>query len=162
MKASRRAKRLMKNAGRSRGEEGLILTSVIDIFTILVLYLLVHMGDEQAIQNTHSIKLPDSSSDQKPATALIVSISSNDIVVQGHSVMDVNAAKDSTEDVLPPLLNELNIQRDNRITKAAADEKNPAIVLADRDIPYRLLKKIMYTLAEAQYTEISLAVVEKE
>lgn len=163
MRISRRAKRMNRHHQGSKGEEGLILTSVIDIFTILVFFLLVHMGDESAVQNTQSIQLPASNSDQKPASALVVTVSKDDVIVQGRSVLTRAQAEVASVDILPALLDELRLQRDNQVLGAELDaSKHPAIIMADKDIPYRLLRKIMMTLSEANYTDISLAVVQRE
>jgi biopolymer transport protein TolR len=164
MNSSRRAKRMARHHRGAHSEEGLILTSVIDIFTILVFFLLFQMGEESVLQTPAEIKLPESISDQKPDNALVVMISGEDVLVQGQSVMKAAAAEASESDSLAPLLAELAAQRQNRLlgVSEAEAEKHPAIIMGDKKIPYRLLKKVMYTLAEARYTDISLAVVQKE
>jgi len=166
MNKSKRAKRMERHHRKTHSEEGLILTSVIDIFTILVFFLLYNVGEESIIQTPQEIKLPESTSKIQPDMALTVMISGNDVIVQGRPVMTTAEAEKSTDDILRPLLDELNLQRQNRLMpsdKTSADaEKNPAIVMGDKNISYHLLKRVMYTLAEARYTDISLAVVQKE
>ena len=166
MNKSKRAKRMERHHRKSHGEEGLILTSVIDIFTILVFFLLYNVGEESILQTPQEIKLPDSTSKVAPEMALVVMLSGTDVVVQGRPVMTAAEATKSQDDILKPLLDELNLQRQNQLLptdkKEAEPDKNPAIIMGDKNINYLLLKKVMYTLAEARYTDISLAVVQKE
>ena len=110
-----------------------------------------------------AIIFPESTSTKKPENALVVMVSGVDIVVQGRPIMKVADAEKISDNILPALLEELKIQRSNTVlTSTPAEEKNPVVVLGDKAIPYRLLKKVMYTLAEAQFTDISLAVFSKE
>jgi len=161
MKASHRAKRMQRHHKRF-GATSLSLTSMMDIFTILVFFLLVNQDIEQQLPGNDSITLPESLADKVPAEALVVMVSRDDIIVQGRPVMKTAMAEQSTEDLLPALRAELVLQRDNRVFADGAANENPALVMGDKEIPYRLLKKIMYTLADAQYTDISLAVLKKE
>ncbi len=159
MKASHRSKRMARHHKRF-GAVSLSLTSMMDIFTILVFFLLVNQGIEQQLPASDAIKLPESLSEKLPADALVVMVSKDDIIVQGRPVMTASAAEQFKDDLLPALKEELALQRQNRVL--GASDKNPALIMGDREIPYRLLKKIMYTLADAQYTDISLAVLKKE
>ncbi|QGX41221.1 ExbD/TolR family protein [Permianibacter aggregans] len=160
MNQSRRAARMGRHHKR-RGVVALSLTSMMDIFTILVFFLLVNSGTEQQLPSNQSVELPQSLAQQLPKDALIVMVSKDDIIVQGRRIMSADAAEKLEDDVLPALLQELKLQSSNRLT-VAAEERNPAIVMGDKTIPYRLLRKIMYTLSEANYTDISLAVMKKE
>lgn len=159
MKASHRAKRMERHHKRF-GATSLSLTSMMDIFTILVFFLLVNQGIEQQLPASDAIKLPESLSEKLPADALVVMVSKDDIIVQGRAVMTATAAEQSKDELLPALKAELLLQQQNRVL--GASDKNPALIMGDREIPYRLLKKIMYTLADAQYTDISLAVLKKD
>lgn len=159
MKASHRAKRMERHHKRF-GATSLSLTSMMDIFTILVFFLLVNQGIEQQLPASDAIKLPESLSEKLPADALVVMVSKDDIIVQGRAVMTASAAEQSKDELLPALKAELMLQQQNRVL--GASDKNPALIMGDREIPYRLLKKIMYTMADAQYTDISLAVLKKD
>ncbi|NQD38334.1 biopolymer transporter ExbD [Permianibacter sp. IMCC34836] len=161
MKASHRSKRMQRHHKRFK-QGSLSLTSMMDVFTILVFFLLVNQGIEQQLPATDSIKLPQSLSEKLPPDALVVMVSKDDIIVQGRAIMKAGAAEKSEDDLLPALKTELMLQQQNRMVAAGADEKNPALIMGDKEIPYRLLKKIMYTLADAQYTDISLAVLKKD
>lgn len=160
MKSSHRAQRMQRHHKRF-GAVALSLTSMMDIFTILVFFLLVNQDIEQQLPGNDAITLPESLADKVPAEALVVMVSRDDIIVQGRPVMKTAAAEQAKDDLLPALRAELVLQRDNRVFVDGANE-NPALVMGDKEIPYRLLKKIMYTLADAQYTDISLAVLKKE
>jgi biopolymer transport protein TolR len=66
-------RRLGRNAG-------LNLVSLMDIFTILVFFLLVNSTDAESLPSAKSIKLPESVAQQKPKETLIIMVTNTDIV----------------------------------------------------------------------------------
>jgi biopolymer transport protein ExbD len=164
MKQSLRAKRMEKHHRRLNQAPKLNLVSLMDIFTILVFFLLVNSGDVEVLQTDKSIKLPASFSEEIPEENLVVLISATDVVVGGRSVGSVADLVASTGDLFSPLQQELKYQAERAGPLA---EKNktagrPVTIMADQKIPYQLLKKIMATCAAAEYRDISLAVTKKE
>jgi biopolymer transport protein ExbD len=141
---------------------GLNLVSLMDIFTILVFFLMVNSSDVQILQQNNSIKLPASVANKKPSETLVVTITSSDILVQGRSVALIKEiSKDG--DVIPGLKKELDYQY-QRISPTLPKDKAAALpitLMGDKSIPYETLKKIMSTCVAAHYTNISLAVSHK-
>jgi biopolymer transport protein TolR len=164
MKMSRRALRMERHHARARSGGGLNLVSLMDIFTILVFFLLVHSSDVENLPSAKSIRLPESVAEKSPKQTVIISVSNEDILVQGQKVASVQEALQSDSDVIDGLKGELDHQSSRReLTVSSEPGKPRAItVLADKEIPYRLLKKIMITCVRASYENISLAVLKRE
>ncbi len=164
MKQSLRAKRMEKHHRRLNQAPKLNLVSLMDIFTILVFFLLVNSGDVEVLQTDKSIKLPASFSEEIPEENLVVLISATDVVVGGRSVGSVADLVASTGDLFGPLQQELKYQAERAGPLADKNKAagRPVTIMADQKIPYQLLKKIMATCAAAEYRDISLAVTKKE
>lgn len=164
MKQSLRAKRMAKHHRRLNQASKLNLVSLMDIFTILVFFLLVNSGDVEVLQTDKSIKLPASFSEQVPENNLVVLVSATDVVVGGRAVGTVTDLVASTSDLYAPLQQELKYQAERAGPLAEKDKLTgrPVTIMADQKVPYQLLKKIMATCAAAEYRDISLAVTKKE
>lgn len=165
MKQSVRAKRMERHHRRSRNQSKLNLVSLMDIFTILVFFLLVNSSDVEVLQSNKDIKLPASVADKKPEENLIVMVSNEDIIVSGRKITSVAAALKSDEGEIKPLSKELKYLAERRKKQMSVEALEKAIkeglevtIMGDQKIPYALLKKIMTTCAKAEYRNISLAV----
>ncbi len=156
-KNSRRVKRM----GRSRKKTpGMNLTSLMDVFTILVFFLLANSASNEALEAPRSISLPSSVVETKPKETVVVLVTQEYILVQGTVVADTNEVIRSKAIVVEGIKKELLLQR-SRLIGPAATEEPEVNVLADRKIPFSLLKKIMSSCTSAGYSKISLAVIQK-
>jgi len=165
MKMSRRAKRMDRHHARSKRAATLNMVSLMDIFTILVFFLLVSSSTVQDLPNAKDIKLPESISDTLPKETIVIMVSDDDIVVQGRKIADVKSVVNANRPEIASLKRELERQSSKQIVKKAPDGKpmpHEVTIMGHRTIPYKLLKKIMYTCTRANYTNISLAVLRKE
>ncbi len=165
MKASRRAKRMTRHHARTKRSAGLNMVSLMDIFTILVFFLLVSSSSVQDLPNAKQIKLPESIADQLPKETVVIVVGSKDIVVQGRKVIAVADVINSKSLDIEPLKQELTRLASRQIKKKSADGKpipREVTIMGDKNIPFKLLKKIMLTCTKASYTNISLAVLRKQ
>ncbi|HXY22124.1 MAG TPA: biopolymer transporter ExbD [Burkholderiaceae bacterium] len=138
------------------------LVSLIDIFTILIFFLLSNSAEIQALPNSKAVKLPESVADQSPKETVVVVVNDSDILVQGRKVASVAEAMSTQEDMIAPLKAELDIQASHEmIRRENAPENKPITIMGDKNIPYRLLRKVMYTCARANFSEVSFAVQRK-
>ena len=161
MQMSRRAKRMQRHHKRNRAN-GLNLVSLMDIFTILVFFLLVSSTEVQDIPSTKSIKLPESVSMEKPREVVSIVIGGDDVIIQGESVASVTDILISENDVIDSIKTALEDVTKRSVLASEEDAaEREVMIMGDRDIPYKLLKKIMTTCTEAKYNNISLAVVKK-
>lgn len=160
MKMSRRAERMQRHHKR-RGTGGLNMVSLMDIFTILVFFLLVNQSAADLTPNT-KIKLPEARASLDPKETIMISIDKDNIVVQGRKVASVQEVLASHDLVIPALKEELEFQHGEIApgTDAAAAQK-PITIVGDKELPYRLLKRLMVTCTQANYSNISLAVTMK-
>lgn len=135
---------------------GLNLVSLMDIFTILVFFLMVNSSEVEVLQTSSKIKLPDSSSEKQPKNQLMISVDENDLVVAGRSVAKVAELFGSEGLVIEGLKSELEYQATRRgeIPEGGFE----VTVIGDKELPYWLLKKILMTCQNADFARVSLAV----
>lgn len=158
MKESAKAKRLKRHQRRGKQQSKLNLVSLMDIFTILVFFLMVNSSsDVQVINPDKGIELPVSSADTPPDETLALTVTDQDIIVNGRSVLKRDALLSFDGEIEPSLKKELDYQA-QRAGTPAPENGRPITIVADRELPYELLKKIMSTCVDAGYASISLAV----
>lgn len=162
MKMSRRAKRMERHHRRNHGHVALNIIAMVDMLTVLVLFLLVNSGNVQNLPSAKAVRLPESTAELPPKDTVIITVNNQDIVAQGRKVASVSATMQSRDDIIPGLLEELKYQaQKSDATPKAADGGGEITIMGDKEIPYALLKKIMLTCTQANYTHISLAVMYK-
>ena len=132
------------------------LVSLMDIFTILVFFLMVNSSDVEVLQTSSDIKLPDSSSEMRPGEQLIISVDRQDIIVMGRAVAAVEAVRHSKTQLIMGLEAELMHQASRKIQMPEGGYS--ITIMGDKEIPYWLLKKIMLTCQSTDFAHISLAV----
>ena len=162
MKMSRRAKRMERHHKRSRRGAGINLVSLMDIFTILVFFLLVNSSDVDVLPNTKSIKLPESIAEQKPKETLFIIVNEKNLLVQGRPVVSIPEVLNSPDNIIEALKTELEYQASRSGLPSDEETRREVTILGDKQIPYRLLKKIMITCNSVNYANISLAVTRKK
>ena len=161
MKLSRRAARMQRHHGRMHNRSSLNLVSLMDIFTILVFFLMVNQSDVEILQNNEQIQLPDSLSEQTPILTLLITVSQNDIIVNGRPIVTIEDAMASEDVEITALKVELEYQAQRSLPPEEEDAGRPVTILGDKGTPYQLIKRILATCAEVDYTDISLAVNHK-
>ena len=163
MVKSARAKRMEKHHRRNKGSGVLNLVSLMDIFTILVFFLLVNSSDVQTLPNAKDMQLPESIAEKKPEETVVVLIGKTDILVQGEPVAKIADVMATKGNDIPELREALLSQNDRVLRRAAKDDVagREVTIMGDKEIPYRLLKKVMATCTGSDYGQISLAVLQK-
>ena len=136
------------------------LVSLIDVFTILIFFLLSNSGVETL--PSASVHLPESTAKKDPKETLVVVVNPNEITVEGRKVADVAPLVNAKDDLIPGLKAELDLvsARPVALAKDAANA-HAVTIMGDKDIPYQLLRKVMYTAAVANFTNVSFAVNQK-
>jgi biopolymer transport protein ExbD len=161
MRDSRRMKRMRRN---KRKVTGLNLTPLMDVFTILVFFLLFHSSDGgHVLEMPKQIKLPDSVVETKPRETVVIMVSPEVVVVQGEAVVNTPELLEDRVRTVAGITERLEQLERNIIgisTKTVATSKEVTI-LADKTIPFKVLKKIMSTCTGSGYGRISLAVIQK-
>jgi biopolymer transport protein ExbD len=135
-----------------------------DIFTILVFFLLVNSAEVQTLEPPRALKLPESTALEKPRDTVVVMVTTEQVLVQGTPVVSVADVAASEGVIIAPLGAALKAQTDRALVRAAAADLSAReiTILGDRDVPYKVLKKVMATCTDADYGRLSLAVMQKE
>lgn len=160
MNSSRRIRRMSRNR---RALPKLNLTSLMDVFTILVFFLMVNSATVETLQQPKQIKLPESVVEAKPRETVVIFVGRDEVLVQGKPVVRIADIQATEGAEIAPISARLAELRDSVIglsTQAVA-ESHEVTVLADRSIPFTVVKKIMATCTAQGYTRVSLAVVQK-
>ena len=160
MKTSRRAQRMRRHHERKKRFTGFNLVALMDIFTILVFFLLVNSSDVEVLPSTKGMNLPESIATKKPEETLVIMVNDEDILVRGKKIATVTDALSTSSLVIEPLREELVYQRNRSIAGRSA-VGGEITIMGDKQIPFTLLKKVMVTCTRANYTKISLAVLKK-
>jgi len=161
MKESSRAKRMKRHHAR-KADASLNMVSLMDIFTILVFFLLVSAANSDILPTPKNIKLPLSTAEKLPKENVVIIIGDNNILIQGKKIASIKSSMKVKHNIIVPLMNALKGQLKN---KSSANKKEivkkGVTIMGDKEVPYILLKKIMITCAASNFTNISLAVNRK-
>ena len=160
MRNSRRIKRM----GRNRMKiSKMNLTSLMDVFTILVFFLLVNSGSVEVLDTPKEVSLPESRVETKPRETVVIFISPTEVLVQGQLVALVDEIIEDKTSVLDPIATRLAQLKENVIgtnTRAVATSQEVTI-LADKSVPFTVIKTIMSTCTSEGFENVSLAVTQK-
>ena len=160
MKSSRRIKRMSRNRTTA---VGINLTSLMDVFTILVFFLLVNSASTEVLETPKRITLPDSVVEEKPRETVVIFISPTEVTVQGELVVQVADIQRTSAQNIASIGDRLAMLSENIIgfnTKMVA-ESHEVTILADKSVPFRVIKKVMSTCTSQGYGRISLAVLQR-
>ncbi len=160
MKSSRRIKRMSRNRTTAAG---INLTSLMDVFTILVFFLLVNSASTEVLETPKRITLPDSVVEEKPRETVVIFISPTEVTVQGEVVVRVADIQRTSAQNIESIGERLAILSENIIglnTKIVA-ESQEVTILADKSVPFSVVKKVMSTCTSQGYGRISLAVLQR-
>jgi biopolymer transport protein ExbD len=160
VRSSRRLKRMSRNRGKLTKMN---LTSLMDVFTILVFFLLVNSGSIEVMEAPKNVKLPESRVETKPRETVVIFVSADEVLVQGQPVAlvaDILAGRSTAIGPITSRLAELqeNIVGPNTLMAAGSRE---VTILADKSVPFAVVKRIMSICTGEGYENVSLAVIQK-
>ena len=161
MKNTRRMKRMARN--HKKKLPGMNLTSLMDVFTILVFFLLVNSAASQVLEPPKKIKLPDSVVETKPKETVVVMVTEDQVMIQGEPVVAVEDVVKSKQDAILEISNKLQEIKNNviGISTKAISESREVTVLSHKTVPFKVLRKVMSSCTFAGYEKVSLAVIQK-
>jgi biopolymer transport protein ExbD len=162
MKSSHKIRRIERQYLQGGRTVPINIVSMIDIFAILVFYLLVSIAAVEMRPNPDNLKLPESTSRDRPREATQLLVTQKAILVDNVFVINTTDAEAADSETLPALqvqLEKVALLRDARTNEVNRGEIN---ILADKDIPYSLLKKVMTTSGKARFSRTSLAVTQRK
>lgn len=157
--------------GKKHGAEGgsgrmeLNMTSLIDMFTCLLAFLLKSFSAEGALVTPSSgLTLPNSTAGERAKPGLTIEIGQNGIVVEGVHMAD-NAAEFGKTDFQTLLKSPMYADLDRRHKAALAMEEygskfeGEVIIQGDKQIPFSALYKVMFLCARNDYGKMRLIVI---
>ena len=158
MKMNPRERRAERRS-RNQNMVDMNLVSLIDVFTILIFFLLSNSGGVETLPSPKAVKLPESMAQTQPRDTVVVVISGTEIIVDGRKVANVADVIDTPDDMIEGLKAELDLQANRQVIRKENEAKGRTLtIMGDKDIPYRLLRKVMYTSARANFADVSFAV----
>jgi biopolymer transport protein ExbD len=159
MRDTRRMRRMSRN---KIGIPKISLTSLMDVFTILVFFLLVNSGQSEILDTPKEIQLPESAVESRPKETVVVYISPEAVLVQGDPVITMEDLM-STQGAIEPISARLAALKNTiigRSTQVVAASQEVTL-LADKSIPFDVIRRVLSTCTGQGYTNISLAVMQK-
>jgi len=159
MRNTRRIKRMSRNRVKI---EKMNLTSLMDVFTILVFFLLVNSGSVELVEAPKNVQLPESRVEAKPRETVVIFISPEDVMVQGEVVARVDDVL-ADEGRIVAITERLAEMRENIVGSStmAAAASQEVTILADKSVPFIVVRRVMSTCTDEGYENVSLAVIQK-
>lgn len=158
--SSRRTRRMERRHKLAKGSP-LNLVSLMDIFTILVFFLLVNSSSAPQLPSQKDLALPTSTAKKAPKDTLILAITSQSLLIGGREIVSMAEVAASEQDVIEALRVELEFQRNNRQWRSSDNRGDKITIMGDENIPYEVMHKILATCQQANYTEIAFAAHQK-
>jgi len=162
MSISSRALRMAQHHLRNRADAELNLIPLIDILSVMVAFLLVYSTEVEVIQNSKGIEIPQSVAQTAPKQSVVVMITKTDLFVQGERIASVDEVR-SGQGLVAPLAAAL--KRPMLVGQEVSQKdiaQREITILADKALPYEVIKRVMMTCTDADYGKVSLAVIQKE
>ena len=160
MRNTRRIKRMKRNRVKITKMN---LTSLMDVFTILVFFLLVNSGSVEVMEAPKTVKLPESRVETKPRETVVIFVSPEEVLVQGTAVGSVSDVLDADSPTVNAIMARLAQLSENILgpNTLAVSQSREVTIMADRSVPFGVVKKIMSTCTGEGYENVSLAVIQK-
>lgn len=149
------------------------ITSMVDMFVILLVFLLkTYSTSPVNITPKEGLKLPESSATTDPVDVVKLIVSEDGVFVEEKKVLELQHGRipagvaDAND---PSFLRTLYEALDERAKLAKSISQvndsfefdGKVLMQADRELPYEVLQKIMYTSMMAGYADVKLAVASK-
>ncbi|WP_420426863.1 ExbD/TolR family protein [Algiphilus sp.] len=163
-----RGKHLQRRAGEQK-RGGLNLVSLMDIFTILVFFLLVNSSAVEVLPAPRAMQLPESQTEERAREVPVIMITRERVLLQNGSrttdIMSIQDAASQDGDVIPGL--QAQLEQDVPLVSVEIDDQTQRTrgeinVMADKETPFSTLKRIMATATEARFSTVSLAVLQRQ
>ena len=177
-KEARAYRRARRKAREAAGEiKELNITAMMDMMTIILVFLLKSMSASSAsLPQSNDLQMPKSIlTTEASQEGVPIIISKSHIMVEDEAVVDVPA--DATHGVEAKFKrggpNDLYITKLGQTVKAWRDTDrqirqatgkdasgSEAIIIADKDTPYRLLVEVLFTLGQNEFNKFHLMVLQ--
>lgn len=156
-------RRMQQRRVKAQVRPQLNLVALMDVFTLLVFFFLVHSSDVAEPANTRFISLPESVANSVPRETLVITITQKELLLRDEAVASVESVLDSPHNEIIPLREALqrDQQAEGTVSDNAGESGREVTIMGDKSIPFRLLRKVMVTCTQAGFSRISLAVLQR-
>ena len=148
MSISNRALRMAQHHVRNRADAELNLIPLIDILSVMVAFLLVYSTEVEVIQNSKGIEIPQSIAQTAPKQSVVVMVTKTDLFVQGEFITTVADIRAAPGPLVEPL--RAALQRPLLVGREMTEKdlaQREITIMADKALPYEVLKRVMATRA---------------
>ena len=147
--------------GRRHGVADLLLTPLIDMFVILVVFLIMNFSSTGDLPIAKDILLPKASVTLEREEAPAIDISSEAIIVDGVKVGDVDDVLDDPDLRIPKLTDRLHeMRKDAEMTHPGEAFAGNLIINSHKDMDFKLIRKVMFAARDAGYINVNFAVLQ--
>lgn len=146
-----------------RTDAELNLIPLIDVMSVMVAFLLIYSAEVEVVQNTKGVEIPQSSAESRPQQSLVVMITRDQLFLQGELIASIAEIRSTETAMIEPLRRVLSrpMLAGEVATEDHALATREITVIADKSLPFDVVRKVMATCTAAAYGKISLAVLEK-
>ena len=139
---------------------GLHLVSLMDIFTILVFFLLMNSGDSQEIESAKFITLPDSSAKSSFSNELLITVGTEFISIDDVEIVSLAKVKEADGKAVSEITDVLkkNSEENSELNAFEKENGRSVTILGDQHVPYEILRSVMASCSQENYRDIALAV----
>ena len=146
------------------------LTAMVDMFTVLVVFLLQNYAStNQILPIVEQIDLPLASSVRELKPSLVVALSTKDLSFNEKKILSFQEVKQLSDLSIAPLMEVVqktieNIKKDKDLDEDRKQEDEVApyyrvTLQVDKEVDFLSVKKVLYTLTEAGVQKVNFAVV---
>jgi biopolymer transport protein TolR len=150
---------LLNRTTKPREDAELNLIPLIDVMSVLVAFLLIYTADVDIVQNTKGVEVPQSTAETQAQQSVVVTITKEHLFVQGEVVAEIPDIEASSEPLVESLRQVLD--RPMLLGGGEGTQQREVTVIADKSLPFDLVRKVMATCTATTYGKISLAVLQK-
>lgn len=166
-------RRRFSKRARPKEDMSLQITSMADVFTIILVFLLKSFSTSISGLTVNQVTLPEVTAAAQTTDSLKVEVGQNSIQIDGKTVTqmeDFHFEKTDVErDGTPRSLNMALIEQMKKQKEKGSDERAPSsvspetlLVLADKQAPYAVLKMVLASASNAGFSDFRLIVVEDQ
>jgi len=156
----------IKKHDTNPGKVRLTLTSMMDMFTIILVFLLkTYSTDGMLIQPSEYLTLPSSTIEKSPEVALDLVISKEWVMVNHEPVEKVADILFNEGLIIKSLQEKLEVyaREAKRMEELYGTKFSGKVTIqGDKEIPYRLLVKVMATCGKSEFPNMRLVVYKKD
>ncbi|MEM7401311.1 MAG: biopolymer transporter ExbD [Pseudomonadota bacterium] len=159
---NRRIKRMERQHARNK-KVPFNVVSLMDIFTILVFFLLVNTNEITPLPNPKGIEMPESISEVTPQESVVVMLSNEAVRLQGVDVITIDELMKEDSIQVSLFVEKLKQLANEVEPESEEDPEREVTIMGDKEVPYKVLDRVMRLCAtHAGFSKISLSVIQKE